>query len=226
MSLNPSDERSFYVYFLIRPWNGIPCYVGKGRGERWTVHARAGVKHPNAHLARIFGKAQRLGQHVISVKVVENLTEDAAFVFEKTLIKQIGRACSGGTLANFTDGGQGMSGRPNKANLGRKFSDEHRRKISDALKGHAVSERSRAMASKVHSGKHLTLEHRAALSLANIGHKRSLGFKHTLESREKMSVAKRGKPKSDQHRAKIAAAHIARHRALGATGQAVQSLAI
>lgn len=103
-------ENNFYVYVYFRPWNGQPCYVGKGKGSRWLYHAKRGVSHYNANLARVMTKAARLGLEVPIIKVRENLSEADAFETEAALIAAIGRKPDGGPLVNLTDGGEGSSG--------------------------------------------------------------------------------------------------------------------
>jgi hypothetical protein len=98
----------FYVYVLYRPWNMIPCYVGKGQGDRVHHHSRLGDKHANPHLAAIFKKA---GGEIPFEIVFETLDEQEAFSHEIDLIVLYGRKVDGtGVLANRTQGGEGTSG--------------------------------------------------------------------------------------------------------------------
>ena len=144
MSPQPTLE-GFYVYVLFRPWNGQPCYVGKGRGGRIRTHARLGGKHYNPHLAAIFTRA---GGDVPSVIVREGLSEKDAFVIEVALIAAIGREINGGPLANMTDGGEGSGGRRQSTAMkaacsetqrGRRFSDEHLQRLRDARRRRTIS---------------------------------------------------------------------------------------
>lgn len=117
---NP-DDRVFYVYVLFRPWDGSPCYIGKGKGKRWREHAISGAKHKNRHLANIFKKS---GGKLPAVKIREGLTELEAFEAECALIAALGRQIDGGPLVNLTDGGEGVVGMAHseetKARLGKK----------------------------------------------------------------------------------------------------------
>lgn len=63
-----------------------------------------------------------------------------------------------------------------------KFSLEYRKKLSDAHKGHVVSDTTKEKLSKINTGKKLTDEHKKKISVSNIG-------KHimTPENRERMS---------------------------------------
>lgn len=95
----------YYVYQLARPWNGVPCYIGKGRGKRAKCHAVLGVNHYNDHLASIYRKAN--GAPVPVTYIAAGLTEDEALALEVELIAAIGRAdLKRGPLANWTDGGE------------------------------------------------------------------------------------------------------------------------
>lgn len=80
-------------------------------------------------------------------------------------------------------------------NEGKKFSDEHRAKLSASLKGKLSSMK----------GKKLSPEHRAKISAA------MMGKKHSLEARAKMSAAKKGKHHSAETRAKLSTALKGRH---------------
>ena len=82
----------------------------------------------------------------------DNLNWQEACEKEKEFIKLYGRIDLGlGTLVNMTDGGDGSIGHRNSDDSNKKRSDklknrimteEHRRKISESLKGHKVSEKS------------------------------------------------------------------------------------
>lgn len=193
---NDNGQR-FFVYEWRRP-NGEPFYVGKGCGRRDRLRARN-----NVILRRIIDKLEAIGCEPIVVRVKENLTEREAFDLEKELIAKYGRLNNKtGILANFTDGGEGTSGRPH--------SDETKRKIG-----------------LVHAGKTLSPEHYALLlervrnptpeTRAKMGASQT-GRRHTPETKEKMranngmqrpevaakvSAALRGKPKSEAHKQKI-----------------------
>jgi hypothetical protein len=92
----------FYVYVYFHPVTGLPCYIGKGHGNRWLKHRR---HTSNARLRNIIRKYG----DVPCLKLRTNLTEAAAFETEIALIKAIGRG-SNGPLVNLTDGGDGTTG--------------------------------------------------------------------------------------------------------------------
>lgn len=96
-------KTDFYVYVIFRP-NGIPCYVGKGRGDRMQAHKR---RKGNLHLAAIYAMN---GGALPAVKVRCDLSESEAFETECALIAALGREPHGGVLVNLTDGGEGTAG--------------------------------------------------------------------------------------------------------------------
>ena len=91
-----------YVYFYL---DGIPCYVGKGKGNRWKSHFhRTGNK-------TLRGIIKQAGGDLPVVIVQERLVEKDAFDTEVALIKAIGRRDLGeGPLVNHTNGGDGAVG--------------------------------------------------------------------------------------------------------------------
>ena len=120
----------FYVYALFRPWNGQPCYIGKGSGERAYSHNWEAEKHENKHLAAIYRKA---GCALPVVILHHGLDEATAFAYEIILISAIGRKDQAlGPLANKTDGGEGPSG----ARYYR--SENFKQKVSAALVAHCA----------------------------------------------------------------------------------------
>jgi len=157
----------FYTYMWLRE-NGTPYYVGKGLGLRAY---RDGAPDKNR------------------IVIQEWPDETTAFENEKRLIALYGRKDLGtGILNNRTNGGEGLSGLiKTKEHLekitnqlkGRPLSEEHRRKISEGMKGeknHAfgkkrpdVSIRNRA----IKKGVVLSNEIRAKMSAAKIGIKLS-----------------------------------------------------
>jgi len=133
--------KKFYIYCFFRPWDGTPCYIGKGKGNRWMDHAKQLDRHPNKYLARIITKANA---NLPVVFIHQGLDERTAYEYEKALILAIGRKCDGGPLVNITSGGEGFSGLSHSIETRRKMSaaqtgksptEAHRKAISIAKKG-------------------------------------------------------------------------------------------
>src|ERR1700726_2403659 len=98
----------FYIYALFRP-NGIPCYVGKGKGRRFRAHFH---RTCNPHLRSIIAQA---GGELPAIIIGGELTESGAFELEKIFIPAIGRKANGGPLVNMSDGGIGGGSRKHSA---------------------------------------------------------------------------------------------------------------
>ena len=122
-------QLEFYVYIHFRNDDGLPFYVGKGRGNRaWRTDGRS------VQWNRIVAK------HGLKVEILKvNLSETDAFELEKSTILALGR----GFLCNHTNGGEGVSGwtpsdetkaRMSAAQLGRKHSDAAKAKMGLTFK--------------------------------------------------------------------------------------------
>lgn len=192
-------KSDFYVYIIFRP-NGIPCYVGKGRGSRWKRHER---KSHNPHLAAIIGNA---GGELPKIKIRENLTNKQACEIEISFIAAIGREIHGGLLVNQTDGGEGGTGtvwseearerkrvwfreqdhtKREEARLKVLKSPEHRAKMSAIQKGIPKSPQGRAnIASGARRGIPRPPEVIEKIRAGNLGKKKS------VEARANMRVAR------------------------------------
>lgn len=203
----------FYVYCIFRPWNGLPCYIGKGTGDRVRRHFyKNGKDHYNLHLRSVIEKG---GGTLPYIKVAENLLEMEAIFIEAFLIKLIGRSDNNcGPLCNQTDGGGGSSGRKmsqkNKDILftihkgskrtqdhierlkigraGRIFTDATRKKMSDAHKGKKPSQACLDASRKACLGKRPEKAIEAARQ-KNIGNSYHKGFKHSPETIEKLRIS-------------------------------------
>lgn len=99
--------KQYYVYVYRDPITQIPFYVGKGCGYRAFSHLT------NSSNSRVRYKIAKLKQSLLvpSIEVIDCLDESHSFLLEECLIELFGRVNIGtGSLFNFTDGGEGMSG--------------------------------------------------------------------------------------------------------------------
>lgn len=196
---------SYYIYVLFRE-NGAPFYIGKGRGSRWIDHvylARTGYPGYRYNLIR---EMLSRNTEIIKAKLHEELTEEVAFAYERALIAAIGRYPNG-PLLNFTDGGEGPSGRTPSAKMLAVFraspSPETRAKLAEAARNR------RQKPTKIKRGWGKSPETRAKMSEA--------ALRRPPEHNAKIAAALRGKPKSSEHRAKLSAAKLKGRRAIPST---------
>lgn len=222
----------FYIYVMFRPWDGSPCYVGKGKGNRYREHAWKGASHYNPRLGKIF---ERAGGQIPVILLHTGLDEKKAFDYERALIAAIGRGRNG-PLVNLTAGGEGVSGFKNpwseekRTKIVSCWTPEKRAKASDywIARGHTFPEGASAKGGATWNGKrrstfgcHLSIEHRAAIAASKMGkphpHKSGrTGRPLSAAHKAAISMAKMGRPmtkpsplkgvpKSVEIRAKISA---------------------
>jgi len=130
----PSDS---YVYALFDS-DGIPRYIGKGKGSRWRQHRSEGTKSFVADAIR------RLGD-VPAIKLRVGLAEHEAYAIEQALIIAIGMAPDG-PLVNKTAKGSG----PNS----RQVKKWHAAKTPEERKAHMAPAIAAALAAKAANPKH------------------------------------------------------------------------
>ena len=185
----------YYTYTFLRE-DRTPYYIGKGKGNRAHRRRYIGIKPPKDK------------SRIIVLK--QNLTEEEAFKHEIYMIAVFGRKDLGtGILHNRTDGGEGSSGAIK--------SEEHKRKVSEALKGKIISGETKRKMSEAKKGKNhpnygrtLSEETRKKLSEAhkNISEetRRKMSEAHknpSEETKRKLSEAQTGKIHSDETKRKI-----------------------
>ena len=90
-------------------------------------------------------------------------------------------------------------------------SESHRLNISIGLTGKPKSEIVRQKLSEANKGKFLAKETKAKISLSLFNNQRTLGYRHTDESKEKMSLLRKGKKLSAESLAKRRATIAARN---------------
>lgn len=169
-----------YIYHLIDPRTGAVRYVGVGRGIRMWQHVEQTIKGntlQNPKKYRWINKMLLAGVPIYHKRVAINLTREQAYELECRQIEKFGFK----QLTNLRSGGCGGSiGGSTHPMFGRKFSDEHRRRISEAQRGKTLSNERRALLSQ--SAKLRTGEKNPFY-----------GRHHTPEALKKMAEAKRGR---------------------------------
>jgi hypothetical protein len=198
-SPSPKTRQSFmktdyYTYAYLRE-DGTPYYIGKGRGRRAFSKHRKNLPVPPR-------------DRILFLKT--GLTEEEANKHEVYLVFVLGRKDKGtGILWNFTDGGEGVSGRI--------VSNETRKKISDGHAGKPLSEEHRKKLSEAHTGKKLSPEHIEKLRGKAIPIETRERISQTLQGRkrpseviEKIRQGNLGRIVSEETREKLRKSHLGR----------------
>ncbi len=224
--------KKYYVYRLLdlRTKPPTTVYVGRGSGKRVLVHIRG--RSCNARVKNLQRKLVAMGMSLAYEILGVFDTHREACDAERGWIMLYRRKEDGGTLYNFTDGGEGMSNpsaetraklRGNKNALGAKRAPETRAKLRAARIGKEHTLESRAKMSATRLGKkrspeavaksraaHLGMkrppETKAKIGMAKLGNKNWLGRQHMPETKEKLRAARLGQKHSLEAKAKMSAA--------------------
>ena len=184
-----------YVYCHFKSDNNDPFYVGIGKTKTrpYTMYNRS-KWHKNI-----------VKKHGVKASIIiNNIDWENACFWEKAWIKALKR--DNYNIANLTDGGDGVKGL--------NFTEDHRKKLSDAKIGKKQSLETIKKRSEKLIGKKRSLETIEKVRLSNIGKKRtkeqneanSLRTKKLMENpenRKKLSDANTGKKLSEETKLKI-----------------------
>lgn len=196
----PSQEQKYWwsnlEYQHIPNSPGIYCivntkdqsfYVGSATSLKERKHhhfrdLRAG-NHKNAHLQRAYNRDGIKAFRFCILEHVKHVSDllDREQHYIDTLDPHYNIARTAGS------------------NLGMKFTDEHKGKISAARRSNPDMPAQMAKLNADRTGKPLSPEHRAKIS------KNQIGRKHSEASKEKVRAAHLGKPKTPEHAANISA---------------------
>lgn len=197
---------SFYVYQYTRPNIMIPFYIGKGKGTRMYDHIKG--KSHNELVKKIISKLDRDDLFPVIKKLFYG-SEEYCFAMEKKLIAFYGKIHNGtGSLANFTDGGEGVSlfGEDNGF-YGKQHTDESKEKIRQSKLGVSLSQEHRdkisAACKGINLGKKHTDEQKLKNSIAHVGINHPNYGKHLSdETKEKIRKSNLNKKVSEETRLK------------------------
>lgn len=177
------------IYAITHVVNGKQ-YIGSAVNieRRWKDHRRhldKGVHH-SSHLQRAWNK---YGADAFAFSVLEYVSDITRLIEREQHYMDVRFAARGSIEYN---------GRPRAENcLGFIHTAASRQLMSDKLKGRPCTWRHKL------KGRKLSAETRAKLSRMAIGRRGKSGWKHTTETRQRMSDAKKGKPLSDAQRATL-----------------------
>lgn len=107
---------AYYTYVLLRP-DGVPFYVGKGRGNRVLQHEleamrQSNLKRTNPHKCNTIRRIVTRGEQILYRidRVYSDADQLSCLEREAALIGQFRRRCDGGTLTNLASGLGNMFG--------------------------------------------------------------------------------------------------------------------
>jgi hypothetical protein len=193
------EEKKSYVYRHIRLDTNEVFYIGKGTKKKQKTFRKKSTEFERAYKKEgrsIYWENVTKNTTYSTEILADGLSNEDALELEVFLISIYKRKdCCGGSLVNFTDGGEGV--------LGTICSKETKKKISKGNKGKIISQEVRDRISKSLKGKKLSEETKNKISKAKKGLKRSrefcekmkkitLGKKASKETKDKMSKAKKG----------------------------------
>jgi hypothetical protein len=198
--LSMTNTNIHYVYCHMRKDTGNIFYVGKGSGNRCNSKSKR-----NNHWKNIVNKCGGFTSQIIA----SNITEQEAYNFERLIIQGINDQTDI-KLCNMIGGGRGGSFNPSEevrqkqrvAKLGRKLSEETKKKLAEARRSRVyksgykmnLTPEQRALRSEIARNQVWTKDRCEKISAAR------KGFKHSEETKAKISATKTGVKQIESHR--------------------------
>ena len=215
--LKMNSVNNFYCYILKYP-DGIPFYVGKGRGYRYKRHlTKWNIKNDtNGLKVNVINKIRNSGKEPLAEIIKTNLTEDEAFTLEIEIIKKYGKRCEGGILTNMSDGGEGQTGYHHTEKLksefskrfskeknpffGKRHTEESLKLIGNTNRGKILNENWRQKISVATKGRKMSDEHKEKIRIAN---KNRIKTPDEIQRLVDLNKSRKGIPLTEEHRKKL-----------------------
>ena len=188
----------YFVYQLVNPDTNLPFYVGKGKNDRAKTHLWGKPKSNNPDKDSMIAEIRSRGVEPIIQYVYENLSEEEAYLKEEELIAKYGRVKfdNNGILVNIKKDARPPSQKGKK----RIFTDEHRKNLSESLKGKSKK------VPPWNKGLTKDIDARVANLAANrskVGNDHQIGVKYSQDRIEKIKKKLTGRKMSDDQKLKM-----------------------
>lgn len=199
----------YYVYKLVDPRTNLPFYIGKGKDDRAFTHLKNNSKTCNPRKDNIINEIYSANLEPVVDIFLKNLDEETAYKLEEEIILELGRQGidDKGILANISLHSQP----PSQKGKTRIFTEEHKSKLSNALKGKSKNYQTWQTGLTKETDERIA---RMAEKRSQIGNPHQIGMKYSqeridkvrnklkgrtvpAEQREKMSLAKKGRTWED-----------------------------
>lgn len=156
------ENNKYYMYRHVRLDTNVPFYIGIGckKGFYETHLQEYKRAYDSYHRSRFWKQVIDKTDYKVEI-IFETDTLEKVYIKEIEFIELYGRRnFNTGTLVNLTDGGVGVTRRPDEINKsisdklkGKKFTQEHKDKIGAKSKGRQFSEETRKRMSNSALGK-------------------------------------------------------------------------
>ena len=191
----------YFVYQLVDPRTDLPFYIGKGKNDRAKTHLWGKSKSNNPEKDRMIADIRSHGIEPTIQYLYENLSEEDAYFKEEELISKYGRIKfeSNGILANIKKDANPPSQKGKKRN----FSDEHRKKLSESLKGKKKKFPPWNKGLTKDTDKRLS---KMAVTRSEAGNNHQIGSKYSQDRIEKVRKKLTGRVMSEEQKNKMSTA--------------------
>ena len=174
----------YYIYRITNLING-KTYIGQHKYEVLNDnYMGSGVLLHRAY------KKYGIENFKKEILVFNVSKKEHADLLEKTFIASEKEKVGSENCYNITEGGGGGNGGANK---GHYYSEEAKKRMSEAKKGKHHSEETKRKISEGNKGKHLSEEARKNISEALKGNKNNKGHHYSEEVKKKLSEVHKGK---------------------------------
>jgi len=192
---------NYYVYKLVDPRTNMPFYVGKGKDARAFKHLKNSSKTCNPRKDKIINEIFSCELSPIVDIFLKNLDEETAYKLEEELILELGRIGKepNGILTNITIHSQP----PSQKGKTRVFTEDHKQKISNSLKGKSKTYQSWQTGLTKETDERIA---KMAEKRSQTGNSHQIGMKYSQERINKIRNKLKGRTVSSEQREKMSLA--------------------